>query len=251
LKRGFKYEGILERGRKVKDERRGERGELSEGPRWYLPESTLPRQVYFVPCHRSSSTLNSPSCSFVSVLTDRLFQMACLNRRHSYVVYPAVWCYILLWGRASSQLQDTGYLDPNRFGDRERYSSGGREGLLNDRILTKFLETQDPKYFQPGLFPERRKPQDDLPVDRVHDDTPPSYKVNYIPLQELKNLLFQVDLDLSQECTANVDAQWNFETNVNEATQLQAVSLLLNMFIYFPLKGTSKANSAYLIRVLK
>lgn len=36
--------------------------------------------------------------------------------------------------------------------------------------------------------------------------------------------MIEIDQKNSAECTLNVAAQWNFETNVNEVTQLEAVS---------------------------
>lgn len=45
-----------------------------------------------------------------------------------------------------------------------------------------------------------------------------------IELEKLRNLLVETDQRGSLECTANVAAQWNFETNVNEITQTEAVS---------------------------
>jgi hypothetical protein len=42
--------------------------------------------------------------------------------------------------------------------------------------------------------------------------------------EKLRQLLIEIDKKHSQECTLNVGAQWNFETNVNEASQLEAVS---------------------------
>jgi hypothetical protein len=43
--------------------------------------------------------------------------------------------------------------------------------------------------------------------------------------QELRSLLQRVDVMLANQCTKNVAAQWQFETNVNLATQQAAVSL--------------------------
>jgi hypothetical protein len=40
----------------------------------------------------------------------------------------------------------------------------------------------------------------------------------------VRRFLQQIDAQSSEECSANVGAQWNFETDVNEATQLAAVS---------------------------
>jgi hypothetical protein len=50
--------------------------------------------------------------------------------------------------------------------------------------------------------------------------------VSRISGQDLRSLLQRADFMLSNECTKNVAAQWQFETNVNAATQQAAVSLL-------------------------
>ncbi|KAG5672288.1 hypothetical protein PVAND_002425 [Polypedilum vanderplanki] len=42
--------------------------------------------------------------------------------------------------------------------------------------------------------------------------------------EKLRQLLIEIDKKHSSECTLNVAAQWNFETNVNEATQLEALT---------------------------
>lgn len=42
---------------------------------------------------------------------------------------------------------------------------------------------------------------------------------------DIRKLLQDLDVQASQQCTNNVAAQWNFETNVNEATQAEAVSI--------------------------
>jgi hypothetical protein len=49
----------------------------------------------------------------------------------------------------------------------------------------------------------------------------------------LRRFLAQVDSQATEECTNNVAAQWNFETDVNEVTQLAAVSF--HPIISFPL----------------
>ncbi|XP_060523449.1 angiotensin-converting enzyme [Cylas formicarius] len=41
---------------------------------------------------------------------------------------------------------------------------------------------------------------------------------------DVRRLLQELDLQASQQCTNNVAAQWNFETNVNQATQLEALN---------------------------
>lgn len=49
--------------------------------------------------------------------------------------------------------------------------------------------------------------------------------VSRVSGQDLRALLQRVDIMLSNECTKNVAAQWQFETNVNAATQQAAVSV--------------------------
>ncbi|CAG9827806.1 unnamed protein product [Diabrotica balteata] len=41
---------------------------------------------------------------------------------------------------------------------------------------------------------------------------------------DIRGLLQALDIQASQMCTNNVAAQWNFETNINEATQLEAIN---------------------------
>ncbi|KAK9731652.1 hypothetical protein QE152_g13476 [Popillia japonica] len=40
----------------------------------------------------------------------------------------------------------------------------------------------------------------------------------------IEQLLQNLDVQSSQQCTNNVGAQWNFETNVNQVTQLDALN---------------------------
>lgn len=44
---------------------------------------------------------------------------------------------------------------------------------------------------------------------------------------EIERVLAQIDAASTEQCAANVHAQWDFETNVNEVTQLKAVSALI------------------------
>ncbi|KAL0270852.1 UNVERIFIED_CONTAM: hypothetical protein PYX00_008125 [Menopon gallinae] len=48
--------------------------------------------------------------------------------------------------------------------------------------------------------------------------------VNYIPPQEIQSLLARLDQLGSEQCSLNVYAQWDYETNVNDATQLNALA---------------------------
>lgn len=51
-------------------------------------------------------------------------------------------------------------------------------------------------------------------------------RLQHVNLQQIRDFLTQADDQASKECTNNVAAQWNFETDVNDATQHAAVSLL-------------------------
>lgn len=54
------------------------------------------------------------------------------------------------------------------------------------------------------------------------------------PPGDIRALLQSLDLEASQQCTRNVDAQWGFETNVNQVSQLEAVSIMRRKkFPYF------------------
>lgn len=53
-------------------------------------------------------------------------------------------------------------------------------------------------------------------------------RVNQVNLQQIREFLHNADEQASKECTNNVAAQWNFETDVNDATQHAAVSFKNN-----------------------
>lgn len=57
-------------------------------------------------------------------------------------------------------------------------------------------------------------------------------RVNYASVQQVRDFLHRADDQASKECTNNVAAQWNFETDVNDATQHAAVSSVL-FFVLF------------------
>ncbi|KAG8244986.1 hypothetical protein J6590_012352 [Homalodisca vitripennis] len=88
-----------------------------------------------------------------------------------------------------------------------------KEVTLDD-ALNAFLKTQDPKYYQ---YYQGGNPRDGaIPVTSGPPGTP------YTADPQVAALLKQIDSVGSQQCAANVLAQWNFETNVNEVTQVEA-----------------------------
>lgn len=46
-----------------------------------------------------------------------------------------------------------------------------------------------------------------------------------VETEKLRQLMVEIDTKNSAECTLNVAAQWNFEINVNEVSQVAAVSV--------------------------
>lgn len=88
--------------------------------------------------------------------------------------------------------------------------------LSLDEALNTFLKTQDPKYYNYYQKGDHR--------DEHHQEAPDSSHPLHPADPQVAALLKQIDSVGSQQCAANVLAQWNFETNVNEVTQLEAVS---------------------------
>jgi len=87
----------------------------------------------------------------------------------------------------------------------------------------------DTQYPDPGVDIGRGGYQGDGNVGFRQLDS----QVPRITGRDLRPLLQRVDFMLSNQCTKNVEAQWQFETNVNAATQQAAVSLLIVcLFVY-------------------
>lgn len=76
-------------------------------------------------------------------------------------------------------------------------------------LLNGYVIVAEPQLNIPQ-FPEQPRPPDNVDRSRFRGD--------------IRSLLQQLDLQASQQCTNNVAAQWNFETNINQLTQLDAVS---------------------------
>jgi hypothetical protein len=98
-----------------------------------------------------------------------------------------------------------------------RTSSQAQYPLLQGQI-----PPYDVQYPDPGVRIEPNGYQDEgSPGNRRLEN-----HVSRISGQDLRSLLQRVDVMLSNECTKDVAAQWQFETNVNAATQQAAVSPL-------------------------
>lgn len=93
---------------------------------------------------------------------------------------------------------------------------------LQDLYLDKYLETQDPKFFDPSRYPAPSR--DPFFPQGGRDGTPDQVRTDYIPQGRITFLLEQANEELSQFCTNDVSSHWEFETDINEATQIRAVS---------------------------
>ena len=130
-------------------------------------------------------------------------------------------------------------------GDRNRYNPNARPYNPNDPSFGG-RNPPDPNYREPGQRdpnyrdqgfrePGQRFPGDDR--TRYPDD--PNYPYRSpeeerfrienerrfrAETEKLRAFLTEIDRKSSLECSLNVAAQWNFETNINDATQVEAVS---------------------------
>uniref|UniRef100_A0A1B6DUB7 Angiotensin-converting enzyme n=2 Tax=Clastoptera arizonana TaxID=38151 RepID=A0A1B6DUB7_9HEMI len=140
--------------------------------------------------------------------------MACLNRPKP----PYSWFFTIFLCLITTTSSDP----------QDRYSYREVDDQQIRDMLDKFIQTQDPKYFNPNVYDVNRG-QDGRFADanRGQDGRFTEESRRTISNQQLKTLLKQIDDISSQQCTENVLAQWNFETNVNDATQVEALQAQL------------------------
>ncbi|BFF94124.1 angiotensin-converting enzyme [Drosophila madeirensis] len=100
--------------------------------------------------------------------------------------------------------------NPNH-NDQYNYNNNPNVEFVNNRnrFENPFLSNQDRFNLNQG-YQERQRYQQDRRYQQE--------------LEKLRNLLVETDQKGSLECTANVAAQWNFETNVNDFTQTEALN---------------------------
>lgn len=111
--------------------------------------------------------------------------------------------------------------------DRERYPD--RYNPDRPNYPNKYNGDRDPYYvnerdrnnqpYGPYSYNDRDRYNDPNYYYNIEND--PKYKAE---IENLKRTLHDIDRKSSLECSQNVAAQWNFETNVNEVTHLDAVS---------------------------
>lgn len=108
--------------------------------------------------------------------------------------------------------------DGNQYGSRYPYTNNpngdGRPYYQNEN----------------GAPPDGRFPEGRFPDGNQYDEQARIEQERQYRLEEanLRRILADVDERSAIECSLNVGAQWNFETNANEVTQQEAVSEKLN-----------------------
>lgn len=117
--------------------------------------------------------------------------------------------------------------DDDRYRERTPYFVSEKERERNNNPYNRPYNNNDdnnnrdhnnPRY-GPYPFNERDRYNDQNFYYNIEND--PKYQEE---MRRLKDLLDNIDRKSSLECSQNVAAQWNFETNVNEETHLAAVS---------------------------
>ncbi|KAH8273874.1 hypothetical protein KR044_002450 [Drosophila immigrans] len=110
-------------------------------------------------------------------------------------------------------LNNNNFRTDNRVNEQYNYNNNPNVEFVNvnqrNRFENPYLPNQDRFNLNQGYVDRQRYQQ-----DRRYQQE----------LEKLRNLLVETDQKGSQECTANVAAQWNFETNVNDFTQTEALN---------------------------
>lgn len=155
-----------------------------------------------------------------------------------------------------------------KYNQDPHYTNNNPLSAINQDLLNKLASTPDPRLIDSSNYPNQRnsRPRTNERVDvlnvgqgrhqnqnygppynidqnRNQYDVYPSASRGDPPRQyfendpqyslrddELFKLLAQLDIRASQQCNINVRAQWDFETNVNDANQIRAVR---SLYFYF------------------
>lgn len=96
--------------------------------------------------------------------------------------------------------------------DRNRFNNDDRNRFNNNPQYNN--NNNDDDYSDRNRYSNRDYEQYRLDLERK----------NRVEDANLRRILADVDKLSSSECSLNVAAQWNFEVNVNEATQQESVS---------------------------
>lgn len=122
-----------------------------------------------------------------------------------------------------------GRYNPNQ---RPYVSDVDNPDLYQDRNPPPYSRNPNDDRFDPNRRPQFGPPNErDFERGRPRDSffqgpfrSPEEERRFRAETEKLRSFLTEIDRKSSLECSLNVGAQWNFETNVNEATQVEAVS---------------------------
>uniref|UniRef100_A0A1Y9G9G1 Angiotensin-converting enzyme n=1 Tax=Anopheles albimanus TaxID=7167 RepID=A0A1Y9G9G1_ANOAL len=122
--------------------------------------------------------------------------------------------------------QDPGFRDPN-YRDPNYRDPNYRDPNYRDsnyRDPNQRYPGNDPAYRDPGRFPgdpNYRDPYRNPEEERFRVENERRFRAE---TEKLRSFLAEIDRKSSLECSLNVAAQWNFETNINDATQVEALA---------------------------
>lgn len=131
-------------------------------------------------------------------------------------------------------------ISPNegqRYSQDERYNDDREDNRrLQPTRDDRYGDRRHPDDDRYDRFEGRRPTQSPTPLrDNEGGGNDDRYGIGKRPNPniELTNLLASMDFIGAQRCSSNVAAQWNYETNVNEVTQLHAVSFFFKSIITY------------------
>lgn len=122
--------------------------------------------------------------------------------------------------------------DINRYNERDQYNPNNnlinRSGLFDDNPDFNGFYDRNNRFYNQNDRQNNFDPNQDrfnLNQRYMERQNFQQERLYQVEMEKLKNFLLEIDQKSSLECTTNVAAQWNFETNVNGYTQAEAVSI--------------------------
>lgn len=189
------------------------------------PFSSTPRNYGGYGFSSTQASINSPGNQFD---VNRNFQYSSA-RPVSSSQAPGIYPVSSTPYSINPDISNNGY--PNNFGNSRNPSSTSRP--YDDRNRDDSIDiNNDPNFRKNDPNFVRNDPNyvgaNPYDFNRGVDGNRIDDRLQHVNLQQVRDFLAQADDQASKECTNNVAAQWNFETDVNDATQHAAVS-----FFYF------------------
>lgn len=124
----------------------------------------------------------------------------------------------------------------NPYDNRNSYDDRNRNPYDNQNRNPYDQSNNRNPYSNGGVYVDERDRDRNLNRGNVFVDERNRHEQDYRYQQEmekLRNFLSEIDHKGSEECTENVAAQWDFETNVNDHTSTSAVSTNCNCLKLF------------------